>query len=75
VRAWLDSFGRLGGTRIESRIGVVSEVAILLSFLLGLQRRHGPPLGDEIQERSESTYKDQEPREHHLDPPPPASGL
>ena len=56
--------------RTESRVGIVSQVAILLSFLFGLQRRHGPPLADEILERSESTYNDHEPREHHLGPPP-----
>jgi hypothetical protein len=50
-------------------------MAILLSFLLGLQGWHAPPLADEIQERRESTYEDHEPREHHVDLPPPATGL
>jgi hypothetical protein len=48
---------------------VVSQVAIPLPFLFGLQGRHGPALADEIEKRSESTYENQEPRQHHLDPP------
>ena len=52
------------------RADVVSQDAVLFSFLFGPLRRQSTPNTDEIKECGKSTYENHEHRKHHrLDPP------
>jgi hypothetical protein len=52
------------------RADVVSQDAVLFSFLFGPLRRQSTPNTDEIKECGESTYENHEHRKHHLLDPP-----
>jgi len=55
------------------RADVVSQDAVLFSFLFGPLRRQSTPNTDEIKECGKSTYENHEHRKHHLLDPPMAS--
>jgi len=52
------------------RRDVVSQDAVLFSFLFGPLRRQSTPNTNEIEECGESTYENHEHRKHHLLDPP-----
>jgi hypothetical protein len=52
------------------RTDVVSQDAVLFSFLFGPLRRQSTPNTDEIKECGKSTYENHEHRKHHLLDPP-----
>jgi len=52
------------------RADVVSQDAVLFSFLFGPLRGQSTPNTDEIKECGESTYENHEHRKHHLLDPP-----
>jgi hypothetical protein len=55
---------------LARRADVVSQDAVLFSFLFGPLRRQSTPNTDEIKECGETTYENHEHRKHHLLDPP-----